>query len=251
MALGIFPLVLSQTTTGAILLSSSVGNGSFEDALFTTGTTLVDGVTISDTTPSLTNQTGGEGPNAPFLQQRVAATGGGTIVIPGWTLTATGTFAGIDYSGSTASSDGSSHVVANSNSSISGTTATIALDSAAGDSLAIGAAFGARGSSIGDYTLSLIFEDASSNQSTVLVGLADTAIAGGLGTANSGPAVPFPTLVDANVTIPDGSVSVQLQFELTGGQVMADNFTLEQVPEPSSALLAGLSLIGLLRRQRQ
>lgn len=64
---------------------------------------------------------------------------------------------------------------------------------------------------------------------------------------NSAPLVSF----SHTVTSPAGATAAGIRWGTTTGGMLADNFFLDVVPEPSSALLGGLGMMTLLVRRRR
>ena len=225
-------LVAGVANAGTVLLSPTVNNGSFDDmpldATNTTGVDIFGG-----------DATGG---------YRAAKNSNGVMTIPGWTLDFRNgnTFGGVNYNASTPAYDGLQSVVVNDSPILDAKTDVIAVTLNTGDKLNWSAAMGLRnpsGTEKAAYNISLWIDG-------VYVGrLLETVFVD-------------PTVDPLGYNFHSGqyeytgagATSVELGFTINvdgslGGQVMADAFYLEVVPEPATMLILGLGSL-FLRRKR-
>lgn len=229
----------SASAQSVVLLSDTVGNGSFD----------VD-VDATNTTGGNSFQVGASGGT------RAAITGNGTLSVPGWTFTAASSnvFAGINHSDSTPAQDGDQSVVLNNSGLLTGISDAINVAINPGDQIQWSAFFGLSQDGLAAYNLSLFFDGSTT----------PTVILPTQGISTLGYVQESDTYVHAG----PAASSVQIGFVLNtnggafaggtlSGQAQADNFdftliSATAVPEPSTLGLLGLvGLAAATRRRRK
>lgn len=200
-----------------VLLSSSVNNGSFENAL-----------NGSETGGDLM----GTGSNGGI---RYANDDGGDITVPGWTFQHNATFGGLNFSSSTQADEGVTSVVKNSGGRLTGTTDPIAIDLADGAFFDVAGAFEFRDGDAGSpfFSLSLLFDD-----NTTLV-VADRNTLPSSPNQTSGTVAYREQFTGGAFYQGSSASTVQLQFVIDGAgggrQLLADDFVLVQDIPPFPA----------------
>lgn len=228
----------AQSTT--VLLSDTVGNGSFD--------VLLDDSNVTNTDPSPLNDFDPDGGT------RAATTGANhTLTIPGWTFVSSSNspFAGINFDVSTPAQDGLQSVVVNNSGFIFALSDPITVSINPGDRIEWSAFFGLNApdtGGLGAYNVNLFFDG-----STTAVNILSTQGITDLGYVEEGSNVD-PTV--AYVHSGPAASSVQIGFNLNvnggafqggtlNGQIQADNFDFTLI-SGTDVLLGDVNLDGVV-----